>query len=58
MADNPNSTDQSRRKFLEKVAIYTPPTIMLLMYPRRHAVAYGEVTPPPLPPPPPPPPTT
>ena len=36
------STEESRRDFLKKagkMAIYTPPAIMLLMHPSRHALA-------------------
>jgi formiminotetrahydrofolate cyclodeaminase len=44
LKDTLNSTQQARREFLEKagkLAAYTPPTIMLLMYPGAHAIASG-----------------
>jgi hypothetical protein len=38
------SADKARRAFLEKagkLAVYTPPTMLALMYPGLHAVASG-----------------
>jgi len=38
------SADRARRAFLEKagkLAVYTPPTMLALMYPGLHAVASG-----------------
>jgi len=39
---SPESNEESRRDFLKKagkMALYTPPAIMLLMQPSRHALA-------------------
>ena len=44
MSDSLDSAQQSRRKFLEKagkLAVYTPPVIMLLSYPGTEAIASG-----------------
>jgi len=42
------SPDEGRRQFLEragKLAAYTPPLILTLMYPGAHAVASGALPP-------------
>jgi len=44
MSDTLDSAQQSRREFLEKagkLAVYTPPVIMMLSYPGTEAIASG-----------------
>lgn len=44
MKETLSAAQQARRDFLEKagkLAVYTSPTIMMLMYPGSHAVASG-----------------
>ncbi len=44
MDDNLDSAQKSRREFLEKagkLAVYTPPVIMMLAYPGTEAIASG-----------------
>jgi hypothetical protein len=44
MKETLSAAQQARRDFLEKagkLAVYTSPTIMMLMYPGTHAVASG-----------------
>ena len=48
MSDTLNSAQQSRREFLEKagkLAVYTPPVIMMLSYPSTEAIASGNPPP-------------
>lgn len=45
MDDNLDSAQKSRREFLEKagkLAVYTPPVIMMLAYPGTEAIASGN----------------
>jgi hypothetical protein len=49
MSDTLDSAQKSRREFLEKagkLAVYTPPVIMMLSYPGTEAIASGGSQPP------------